>query len=155
MHKLFMSSGILFNHESQVRGPEFETRKMSKHVARVSNGLNEPLLLGNLNEVKDWGYAKDYVEGMWLMLQQDTPDDFVMGTGESHTVREFAKLAFKEIGIEMEWVRSRTNEVGISEGKAFVKVAKEFYRPLESNNYCADYRKTKKELGWYPKTTFR
>ncbi|MEM0134656.1 MAG: GDP-mannose 4,6-dehydratase [Thermoplasmatales archaeon] len=154
-YKLFMCNGILFNHESEVRGPEFVTRKISKHVARVFNGFKEPLLLGNLNAVKDWGYAKDYVEGMWLMLQQDVPDDFVMGTGESHTVREFADLAFGELGTEIEWVGSGTNEVGVSGHKTFVRVAKEFYRPLESDNYCADYSKAKNKLGWYPKTTFR
>ena len=94
-----MSNGILFNHESEVRGPEFVTRKISRSVAKIYHGSKEPLVLGNLGAVKDWGYAKDYVEGMWMMLQQDCPDDFVLGTGESHTVRDFVEAAFNEIGI--------------------------------------------------------
>ena len=98
-YKLFMSNGILFNHESEVRGPEFVTRKISKSVAKIYHGSKNPLILGNLDAVKDWGYAKDYVEGMWMMLQQDCTDDFVLGTGESHTVRDFVEAAFNEIGI--------------------------------------------------------
>ena len=95
---LYMSNGILFNHESEVRGPEFVTRKISRAVARIANGFYDPIVLGNLSAVKDWGYAKDYVEGMWMMIHQDYPDDFALGTGESHTVREFAETAFSVIG---------------------------------------------------------
>lgn len=154
-YKLYMSSGILFNHESEVRGPEFVTRKITKSVARIAKGNKDPIVLGNLNAVKDWGYAKDYVEGMWMMLQQDYPDDYVLGTGESHTVREFAEAAFGEIGIELEWMGCGLNEVGISHGITYVKVGKEFYRPLESDNYMADYSKAKEKLGWSPKTSFK
>lgn len=154
-YKLFMANGILFNHESEVRGPEFVTRKISRSVAKIYHGSKAPLILGNLDAVKDWGYAKDYVMGMWMMLQQDYPDDFVLGTGESHTVREFAETAFNEIGITLEWIGSGLNEVGLSNGETMVKVSKEFYRPLESDNYRADYSKAKKKLKWEPKTKFR
>ena len=154
-YKLFMSNGILFNHESEVRGPEFVTRKISRSVAKIYHGSKEPLVLGNLGAVKDWGYAKDYVEGMWMMLQQDCPDDFVLGTGESHTVRDFVEAAFNEIGITIDWVGSGLNEVGLSNGETMVKVSKEFYRPLESDNYRADYSKAKNKLKWQPKTKFR
>ena len=153
-YKLYMANGILFNHESEVRGPEFVTRKISRAVARIYNGSKEPVILGNLGAIKDWGYAKDYVEGMWLMLQQDVPDDFVLGTGESHTVREFVESAFKEVRTDIEWVGSGTNEVGLSNRNTYVKVSKEYYRPLESDNYKADFSKASRVLGWRPRTTF-
>jgi GDPmannose 4,6-dehydratase len=155
-YRLYMSSGILFNHESEVRGPEFVTRKISQAVAKIANGSHDPIVLGNLSAVKDWGYAKDYVAGMWRMLQQDYPDDFVLGTGESHTVREFAEAAFSVIGETVEWRGSGINEVGLSgDGKTLVKVSKEFFRPLESDNYKADYSKAKKKLRWEPETKFK
>ena len=154
-YRLFMANGILFNHESEVRGPEFVTRKISKSVAKIHHGSKDPLVLGNLDAVKDWGYARDYVTGMWMMLQQDYPDDFVLGTGESHTVRDFVETAFNEIGITLEWIGSGLNEVGLSNGETMVKVSKEFYRPLESDNYKADYSKAKKKLKWEPKAKFR
>ena len=154
-YKLFMVNGILFNHESEVRGPEFVTRKISRSVAKIYNGIKEPVILGNLDAVKDWGYAKDYVYGMWKMLQLDYPDDFVLGTGESHTVREFAQTAFKEIKIELEWIGRGLNEVGIFNDETMVKVSREFYRPLESDNYKADYSKAKKKLKWEPNTKFK
>ncbi|MDS0256821.1 GDP-mannose 4,6-dehydratase [Thermoplasmatales archaeon AK] len=154
-YRLFMCNGILFNHESEVRGPEFVTRKISQAVARIYHGSSEPVVLGNLSAVKDWGYAKDYVEGIWLMLKQDIPDDFVLGTGESHTVREFAEVAFREIGVDLEWIGSGVNEVGVSGGSTMVRVSREFYRPLESDNYRADYSKAQRILGWRPKTSFR
>ena len=154
-YKLFMTNGILFNHESEVRGPEFVTRKISQGVARIHNGSKDPIILGNLSAVKDWGYAKDYVEGMWLMMQQDYPDDFVLGTGESHTVREFAEYAFKTIGMNIIWKGSGVNEIGISDDdRTLVKVSRDYFRPLESDNYMADYSKAKKKLKWKPKTTF-
>ena len=154
-YKLYMSNGILFNHESEVRGPEFVTRKITRAVARIHNGSMDPVILGNLSAVKDWGYAKDYVEGMWKMLQTDYPDDFVLGTGEAHTVREFAELAFAAIGIGIEWKGSGVNEIGVDQsGKTVVKVSREFFRPLESDNYRADYSKAVEKLGWKPKTTF-
>ena len=154
-YRLFMTNGILFNHESEVRGPEFVTRKISRSVAKIYHGSKDPIILGNLDAVKDWGYAKDYVEGMWMMLQQDYPDDFVLGTGESHTVRDFVEAAFNEIKIELEWIGSGLNEVGLSNGETMVKVSKEFYRPLESDNYKADYSKAKKKLKWEPRIKFR
>jgi GDPmannose 4,6-dehydratase len=154
-YKLFMVNGILFNHESEVRGPEFVTRKISRSVAKIYYGIKEPVILGNLDAVKDWGHAKDYVHGMWKMLQLDYPDDFVLGTGESHTVREFAEVAFKEIKIDLDWIGSGINEVGIFNDETMVKVSREFYRPLESDNYKADYSKAKRKLKWEPNTKFK
>ena len=151
-----MSNGILFNHESEVRGPEFVTRKISQAVARINNSSKDPIILGNLDAVKDWGYAMDYVDGMWKMLQTDYPDDFVLGTGEAHTVREFAEQAFEVIGIKIEWKGTGVNEIGIDQnGRTVVKVGKTFFRPLESDNYVADYTKSKEKLGWGPKTKFK
>ena len=153
---LFMSNGILFNHESEVRGPEFVTRKISLGVARIYHGFDEPLILGNLNAKKDWGYAKDYVEGMWLILNHKVPDDFVLGTGEMHTVREFVEEAFKVININIHWEGEGLNEIGKDDnGKVLVRVSKEFFRPLEADNFVADYSKAKKVLGWKPKTSFK
>ena len=153
--KLYMANGILFNHESEVRGPEFVTRKISMAVTKIAHGSKDPVILGNLSAVKDWGYARDYVEGMWKMLQQDYPDDFVLGTNESHTVREFAEAAFRTIGKSITWKGSGVNEVGLSEDEeTLVKVSWEFFRPLESDNYRGDYSKAKKRLGWEPRTKF-
>ena len=130
--------------------------KITRAVAKIANGSREPIVLGNLSAVKDWGYAKDYVDGMWRMLQRDYPDDYVLGIGESHTVREFAEEAFKIIGMTVEWRGSGVNEVGISQdGSTLVKVSREFFRPLESDNYRADYSKARNELKWEPKTRFR
>ena len=154
-YKLYMANGILFNHESEVRGPEFVTRKISMAVAKIAHGSKDPVILGNLSAVKDWGYARDYVDGMWKMLQQDYPDDFVLGTNESHTVREFAEAAFRTIGKSITWKGSGVNEVGLSEdGETLVKVSREFFRPLESDNYRGDYSNAKKKLGWEPRTRF-
>lgn len=155
-YQLFMSNGILFNHESEVRGPEFVTRKISMGVARTSLGSTEPIVLGNLSAVKDWGYAKDYVEGMWKMLQYEIPEDFVMGTGESHTVRDFVEEAFGVVGIKITWKGTGVNEVGLSdEGKVLVKASRGLYRPLESDNYRADYSKAREKLGWEPEVKFK
>ena len=154
-YQLFMSNGILFNHESEVRGPEFVTRKISMGVARIHHGSSEAIVLGNLSAVKDWGYARDYVEGMWKVLQYDIPDDFVMGTEESHTVKDFVEAAFSTIGVNVTWRGMGVNEVGLSEeGKVLVKVSKELYRPLESDNYKADSSKSREKLGWGPKVKF-
>ena len=154
-YRLYMANGILFNHESEVRGPEFVTRKISMAVTKIAHGSKDPVILGNLSAVKDWGYARDYVEGMWKMLQQDYPDDFVLGTNESHTVREFAEAAFRTIGKSITWKGSGVNEVGLSEDEeTLVKVSWEFFRPLESDNYRGDYSKAKKRLGWEPRTKF-
>ena len=124
-------------------------------VAKIAHGSKDPVILGNLSAVKDWGYARDYVEGMWKMLQQDYPDDFVLGTNESHTVREFAEAAFRTIGKTITWKGSGVNEVGLSEdGETLVKVSRDFFRPLESDNYRGDYSKAKRELRWEPRTKF-
>ena len=155
-YKLYMANGILFNHESEVRGPEFVTRKISMGVANIHNGSSSPIVLGNLSAVKDWGYAKDYVEGMWMMLKADYPDDFVLGTGEAHTVRDFVEEAFSVIGIKIEWKGSGLNEIGVDgDDRTLVKVSREFFRPLESDNYRADYSKVKEKLGWKPYTKFK
>ncbi len=155
-YKLYMANGILFNHESEVRGPEFVTRKISMAVARIARGSKDPVILGNLSAVKDWGYARDYVEGMWKMLQQDYPDDFVLGTGEAHTVKDFVEEAFSVIHTKIEWKGSGANEIGVDEtGRTLVKVGKELFRPLESDNYRADYSKAKSKLDWNPVTGFK
>ena len=155
-YRLFISNGILFNHESEFRGPEFVTRKISIGVSRIVNGISEPIELGNLDAKKDWGYAKEYVEGMWKMLNYKYGDDFVLGTGEVHTVREFAEAAFESIGVRLIWKGSGLNEVGLSENDDItVKVKKELYRPLEADNFKADYSKARKKLGWKPTVNFR
>lgn len=155
-YDLFLSNGILFNHESEVRGPEFVTRKISKHVAKYSAGDHTPLELGNLESRKDWGYAKEYVEGTWRILNYKYADDFVLGTGELHTVKEFVNEAFSLIGVDLTWKGKGLNEVGLtSTDEVAVRVNKEFFRPLESDNYVADYNKAKRELGWEPKVKFK
>ena len=132
------------------------TRKISQAVAKISFGSKDELVLGNLDAVKDWGYASDYTEAMFKILKQDIPDDFVIGTGESHTVREFVEEAFKEIGVNITWKGKGINEVGLNdEGKTVVRVSKEFFRPLESDNYMADYTKAKTKLKWKPKIKFK
>jgi GDPmannose 4,6-dehydratase len=155
-YDLFMSNGIFFNHESEYRGPEFVTRKISSHVAKYARGMHDPLSLGNLNARKDWGYSKDFVDGMWRILNFKYADDFVLGTGEVHTVREFVEEAFKTIGVEVTWRGKGLNEVGLSsKDEVLVKIDKEFFRPLESDNFVADYSKAKRELGWTPKVKFK
>lgn len=151
---IFGANGILFNHESEVRGPEFVTRKISLAAARMHNGSREVLELGNMNARKDWGYAKDYVEGMWLMMQQKEPDDFVLGTGVLHTVRDFVEGAFEVAGMNIEWKGNDMNEKGFYNGREVVSVSSKFFRPLEADNMLADYSKAKRLLGWKPKTTF-
>ncbi len=156
-YRMFCCSGILFNHESERRGETFVTRKITLAAARIAKGMQEKLLLGNLDSLRDWGYAKDYVECMWLMLQQEKPDDFVIATGKQHTVREFATLAFHYAGIELEWIGEGVNEKGIDKiaGKVLVEVSPDFYRPTDVVNLWGDPSKAKKELGWNPtKTSF-
>jgi len=139
-----------------VRGPEFVRRKTSLGVAKIIKGSKEPIILGNLDVRKDWGYATDYVRGMWMMMQQDCSDDFVLGTGEQHTVREFAEEAFRVAGINITWKGGGVNEIGLSDdGKTMIKGSKELYRLLESDNYKADYTKAKEKLGWNPEEKFR
>ncbi|MEX0326406.1 MAG: GDP-mannose 4,6-dehydratase [Puniceicoccaceae bacterium] len=149
------SNGILFNHESPRRGESFVTRKITRTVARIKLGLQENLRLGNLDAKRDWGYAPEYTEGMWRILQNDQPDDFVLATNETHTVREFAELSFKHAGINITWEGKEENEVGRDdEGVVRVAVDPEYYRPAEVDLLIGDPAKAKRELGWEPKTRF-
>ncbi len=152
---MFAVNGILFNHESERRGENFVTRKITRAAGRIACGLQEKLQLGNLDSRRDWGYAKDYVECMWRMLQYDTPEDFVIATGVQHTVREFATLAFAHNGIELEWQGTGIDEKGIDKitGKVLVEVNPAWFRPTDVDNLWGDPTKAKKELGWNPQTT--
>lgn len=152
---MYCCSGILFNHESERRGETFVTRKISLAASRIAQGKQEKLYLGNLSSLRDWGYAPDYVECMWLMLQQEKPEDYVIATGEQHTVREFAELAFHEAGIELEWRGEGVDEKGIDRktGKVIIEVSPEFYRPTDVVNLLGDPTKSRKELGWNPRKT--
>ena len=154
---MFCCSGILFNHESERRGETFVTRKITLAAARIAQGKQEKLYLGNLSSLRDWGYAKDYVECMWLILQNSKPEDFVIATGEQHSVREFCQLAFHHAGIELRFEGEGENEKGIDikTGKVIVEVSPDFYRPTDVVNLWGDPTKAKRELGWNPqKTTF-
>ena len=156
-YNMFCCSGILFNHESERRGETFVTRKISLAAARIAQGKQDKLYLGNLSSLRDWGYAKDYVECMWLILQNDKPEDFVIATGVQHSVREFCEYAFREVGIELEFKGEGMEEVGIDKatGKGVIEVAEEFYRPTDVVNLWGDPTKAKTQLGWNPtKTTF-
>ena len=156
-YNMFCCNGILFNHESERRGETFVTRKISLAAARIAQGKQDVLYLGNLSSLRDWGYAKDYVECMWLILQNDKPEDFVIATGEQHSVREFCEHAFREAGIELEFKGEGMDVVGIDKatGKTVIKVSPEFYRPTDVVNLWGDPAKAKTELGWNPtKTTF-
>lgn len=149
------SNGILFNHESPRRGENFVTRKITRSVARIQAGLQKTLRLGNLDAKRDWGYAPEYTEGMWRILQQDTPDDFVLATNETHTVRSFADHAFKHAGMPLEWKGSEESEVGVdAQGNVRVAVDPEYYRPAEVDLLIGDYAKAKRVLGWEPTTRF-
>lgn len=150
------SSGILFNHESPLRGSEFVTRKISRAVARISAGLQQELLLGNLDARRDWGYAPEYTEAIWLMLQQDRADDYVIATGESHSVREFVERAFQCVGIEVEWKGQGVDELCIARnrGQILTRISPEFFRPSEVDHLAGDFSKAKLKLGWQPKTRF-
>jgi len=154
---MFAVNGILFNHESERRGETFVTRKITLAVSRIVEGFQDKLYLGNLDARRDWGYAKDYVECMWLILQYDTPEDFVIATGEMHTVREFTTLAFREAGIEIRWEGEGVDEKGIdvSTGKVLVEVDPKYFRPCEVEQLLGDPTKAKTVLGWNPtKTSF-
>ena len=156
-YNMFCCSGILFNHESERRGETFVTRKITLAAARIAQGKQDKLYLGNLSSLRDWGYAKDYVECMWLILQHDVPEDFVIATGEMHTVREFATLAFKEAGIELRWEGEGINEKGIDvdTGKPLVEVDPKYFRPSEVEQLLGDPTKARTLLGWNPcKTSF-
>ncbi len=156
-YNMFCCSGILFNHESERRGETFVTRKITLAAARIAQGKQEKLLLGNLSSLRDWGYAGDYVECMWLILQNDKPEDFVIATGVQHSVREFALLAFRYAGIELEFKGEGENEKGYDKatGKVLVEVSPDFYRPTDVVNLLGDPSKAKEKLGWNPsKTSF-
>lgn len=154
-YNMFAVNGILFNHESERRGETFVTRKITLAAARIKKGTQEKLYLGNIDSKRDWGYAKDYVECMWLMLQHHTPEDFVIATGETHTVREFTTLAFKEAGIELEWVGTGVDEKGIdtATGRVLVEIDPKYFRPTEVDILLGDPTKAKEVLGWNPTQT--
>jgi GDPmannose 4,6-dehydratase len=154
-YHMFCCSGILFNHESERRGETFVTRKITLAAGRIACGLQDKLYLGNLSSLRDWGYAKDYVECMWLILQQKEPDDFVIATGVQHSVREFTTLAFHFNGIELEWRGEGLNEKGIDKatGKVLVEVSPDFFRPTDVDNLWGDPTKAKTVLGWDPQKT--
>lgn len=156
-YNLFAVNGILFNHESPRRGETFVTRKITRAVSRIKEGLQERLYLGNLDAKRDWGFAKEYVEGMWLMLQQDTPKDYVLATGETHTVREFIELSFKHVGITIKWEGENEKEQGVDSetGKILVEINPRYYRPTEVDLLLGDATKAKNELGWEPKIKFK
>ena len=154
-YNIYACNGILFNHESPRRGETFVTKKITKAVANIYKGKQDVLVLGNLNSKRDWGYAKEYVEMMWLMMQQDEPDDFVVATGKTFTIRHFVTLAFKEVGIQIEWEGENENEKGYDArtGKLLVKVDKKYFRPTEVELLVGDATKAKQKLGWKAKTT--
>lgn len=152
---MYAVNGILFNHESERRGETFVTRKITLAAARIAHGLQDKLYLGNLNAKRDWGYAKDFVECMWLMLQQEEPEDYVIATGEMHSVREFCTLAFKEAGLEIEWKGSGLDEKGVDRatGRVLIEVSPRYFRPAEVDQLLGDPTKAKLKLGWEPRKT--
>jgi len=154
---LFASNGILFNHESPRRGETFVTRKITRGLVRIKLGLDDKLYLGNLDSKRDWGYAKDYIEGMWLMLQQDKPDDYILATGETHSVREFVELSAKLLGFVLEWKGKGVKEIGVDHktGKTIIKIDPHYFRPAEVDLLIGDASKANKNLGWKPKTKFK
>lgn len=153
---IYACNGILFNHESPIRGETFVTRKITRALARIKLGLQDNLYLGNLDARRDWGHARDYVEMQWLMLQQDKPEDFVIATGEQHSVREFVDLACAELGIGLRWTGSGLDERGEDDkGRAIVRVDPRYFRPTEVETLLGDPSKAKQKLGWTPKTSFR
>ena len=155
-YNMFACNGILFNHESERRGENFVTRKITLAAARISLGLQEKLYLGNMDAKRDWGHARDYVECMWLMLQQDEPGDYVVATGETHSVREFTTLAFSEAGVKLDWQGSGVDEKGIdtTTGKVLVEVDPKYFRPSEVDLLVGDATKAREKLGWQPGTSF-
>ena len=153
---MFACSGILFNHESERRGKEFVTRKITDAEARIKLGVQDHVELGNMDAKRDWGHSKDYVRAMWLMLQQDTPDDYVIATNETRTVREFVETAFKHVGIDVEWQGEGVDEIGIDKatGKTIVKVNKKFFRPAEVDILLGNPAKAEEKLGWKREISF-
>lgn len=153
---MFACNGILFNHESPIRGETFVTRKITMAVARIKKGVQKKLYLGNLDAKRDWGFARDYVEAMWLMLQQDEPDDFVIATGKTHSVREFSELAFREVGIKLEWKGIGVDEVGVNSatGDILIEIDRRYFRPTEVDILMGDPSKAREKLGWEAKVGF-
>jgi len=151
---IYACNGILFNHESPVRGETFVTRKITRALARIKLGLQKTLYLGNLNAMRDWGHAKDYVEVQWLMLQQDKPSDFVIATGKQYSVRDFINLAAKNLDMKIEWKGKDEDEIGIYKNEEIIKIDTNYYRPTEVESLLGDASKAKKELGWEPKISF-
>ena len=156
-YKIFASNGILFNHESPIRGETFVSRKITMAACAISKKKQNCLYLGNLDAKRDWGHAKDFVEGMWMILQQKKPDDFVLATGKTHSVREFVEIAFNEVGIKIKWEGKGINEVGKDQKtqKILIRVDKKYFRPTEVDILHGDYTKAKKNLGWNPKISFQ
>ena len=155
-YDLFACNGILFNHESPRRGETFVTRKITRAAARIKEGIQDALYLGNLDAKRDWGFAPEYCEGMWLMLQQDKPTDYVLATGKNHSIREFCELAFKELNIQIEWKGKGEDEIGVNAqtGKQLIGIDEKYYRPTEVEQLLGDASKAKEELGWEPKISF-
>tara|TARA_X000000950_G_scaffold288266_1_gene404193 strand:+ start:449 stop:1480 length:1032 start_codon:yes stop_codon:yes gene_type:complete len=155
-YDLFASSGILFNHESEYRGSEFVTQKVVENAVRIKNGSKKPIELGNLDATRDWGYAQDYVEGMYLMLQANKADDYILATNKTYSVRELVTLTFKNLNIEIKWIGKGINEKAIDKknGRELVVINENYYRPAEVDKLIGDYSKAEKDLGWRPKTSF-
>jgi GDPmannose 4,6-dehydratase len=151
---IYACNGILFNHESPVRGETFVTRKITHALARIKLGLQENLYLGNLNAMRDWGHAKDYVEAKWLMLQQKIPEDFVIATGEQHSVRDFVHSVAKELDMKINWKGQGVDEIGSCNGKDIIKIDPNYFRPTEVETLLGDASKAKSKLGWIPKISF-
>lgn len=155
-YNIFACNGILFNHESPRRGETFVTRKITSAAARIKEGIQDTLFLGNLDAKRDWGYAPEYVEGMWRMLQKEKPDDYILATGVNHTIREFAVLAFMELDMDIEWHGSGKDEIGVvaKTGEQVIGIDEKYYRPTEVDQLLGDSTKAKEKLGWEPKTSF-
>jgi GDPmannose 4,6-dehydratase len=153
---LFACNGLLFNHESPVRGETFVTRKITRGLARINFGLQDCLYLGNLNARRDWGHARDYVEAQWLILQHDEPDDFVIATGEQHSVREFIEMASTEMGMRISWQGSDADEIGVDDrsGRTVIRIDPRYMRPAEVDDLLGDASKALAKLGWKPRTSF-
>lgn len=156
-YNMFVVSSVLLNHEGERRGPTFVTKKITDYVGKYyKNKIQQPLKLGNLDSKRDWGYANDYIDGIWMMMNHHTPDNYVLATGETHTVKEFVELAFAEIGISIKWEGSETNEKGYNSenGDLLVEVDEKYYRPIDIHALIGDYTKAKENLGWTPATSF-
>jgi GDPmannose 4,6-dehydratase len=154
-YNIYACNGILFNHESPVRGETFVTRKITRALTRIKLGLQKKLYLGNLDSMRDWGHAKDYVEVQWLMLQQKTPEDFVISTGQQYSVRDFVNIAAKELGFNINWSGNGVDERGLIDGKVVIEIDKKYFRPTEVETLLGDASKAKEKLGWEPKISFK